>query len=236
MKGVFIMPKFNEQLKLLRHEADLSQQDLANIIGISKSSINMYERGDREPSIETLEAIADHFNVDMDYLLGKSNHRNKFAWLKELDSEATHEPPPKLPVNILPMPKMKRVPLIGTIACGTPILAVEDATEFVDAPESIHGDIDFALECKGDSMINARIFPGDIVYIKQQPVVANGEIAAVLIGDEATLKRVYYTPDNNCITLRACNPLYSDMIYTGPELDNIKILGKAVWFMSKVRI
>lgn len=229
------MPKFNDRLKLLRYEARLTQQELANILGISKSSINMYERGDREPNLETLEAIADHFNVDMDFLLGKSDHRNKFAWLKEIDpQEISMEQ--TLPANILPLPIMKRIPLIGTIACGTPILAVEDATEFIDAPEGIQNDIDFALECKGDSMINARIFPGDIVYIKQQPVVENGEIAAVLIGDEATLKRVYYTPGNDRITLRACNPLYSDMTYTGEQLNEIKILGKAVWFMSRVRI
>lgn len=224
------MPKFNEQLKMLRREAGISQQEFANRIGISKSSVNMYERGEREPGFETLETIADYFHVDMDFLLGKSEHRNKFAWLNDLDDSKESF---TLPQNIMPIPKMKKVPLIGTIACGTPILAVEDATEFINAPETM--DIDFALECKGDSMINARIFPGDIVYIKRQPVVENGEIAAVLIGEEATLKKVYYTPGANRIVLQACNPMYSDMVYTDAQLNEIKILGKAVWFMSKVR-
>lgn len=215
---VIFMNEFKDMLIFLRKREGLSQLELGEKLNLTKSTISMYENGRRKPSFEVLEAIADYFNVSMNFLMGKD------------------EAPSPLPANILPTPKMKRIPLIGTIACGTPILAVEDATEFIDAPEGIQGDIDFALECKGDSMINARIFPGDIVYIKQQPVVENGEIAAVLIGDEATLKRVYYTPDSDRITLRACNPLYSDMTYTGPELNDIKILGKAVWFMSRVRI
>lgn len=212
------MNEFKDMLIFLRKREGLSQLELGEKLNLTKSTISMYENGRRKPSFEVLEAIADYFNVSMNFLMGKD------------------EAPAPLPANILPMPKMKRIPLIGTIACGTPILAVEDATEFIDAPEGIQNDIDFALECKGDSMINARIFPGDIVYIKQQPVVENGEIAAVLIGEEATLKRVYYTPGNDRITLQACNPMYSDMIYTGEQLNEIKILGKAVWFMSRVRI
>ena len=80
------MAKFNERLKLLRRESGLSQQDFAKQLGTSKSSVNMYERGEREPGIETLEAIADYFNVDMDYLLGKSDHRSKSAWLEDIDN------------------------------------------------------------------------------------------------------------------------------------------------------
>lgn len=87
------------------------------------------------------------------------------------------------------MPKTKKVPLIGTIACGTPILAVENIECDVDMPENIRAD--FALRCKGDSMIDAHIYDGDIVYIRKQPIVDNGEIAAVIIDDEATLKRFY---------------------------------------------
>lgn len=79
------MPKFNDRLKLLRRESGLSQMDFAKQLGLSKSSVNMYERGEREPSLETLEAIADYFNVDMDFLLGKSEHRSKTAWLEGID-------------------------------------------------------------------------------------------------------------------------------------------------------
>ena len=126
------------------------------------------------------------------------------------------------------------ITLIGTIACGGPILAVQDAEETVALPE--HIDADFSLRCKGDSMINARIFDGDIVYIKEQPMVENGEIAAVIIGEEATLKRVYYTPGSNRITLRACNPMYPDMEYEGETIDHIRILGKAVAFTAHIRL
>ena len=82
-------------------------------------------------------------------------------------------------------------------------------------------------------MINARIFDGDVVYIRQQPDVDDGEIAAVLIGDEATLKRVHKYP--NKLVLSACNPMYNDFVYSGDELESIRIIGKAVAFMSWVR-
>ena len=207
-----------------RKELNMTLNDIADAIGVARSTIQRYEKGTiTKVKLPVIEAIANTLKVNP-------------AWIVCKTDDPTPVGAAPLPANIIPLPKMKRVPLIGTIACGTPILAVEDATEFIDAPEGIQNDIDFALECKGDSMINARIFPGDIVYIKQQPVVENGEIAAVLIGDEATLKRVYYTPGNDRITLQACNPLYSDMIYTGEQLNEIKILGKAVWFMSRVRI
>lgn len=84
-------------------------------------------------------------------------------------------------------------------------------------------------------MINARIFDGDIVYIRKQPTVENGEIAAVRIGEDATLKKVYYSPENSRLVLRPCNPLYPDFIYSDEELHNVEILGKAVAFTSFVR-
>ena len=135
--------------------------------------------------------------------------------------------------NIISMPKTYTVPLVGTIACGQPILAVEEAEETVEVPNWVHAD--FALRCKGDSMINARIFDGDIVYIQRMPNVEPGQIAAVRVEDEATLKKVYYTPGSNRITLRACNPLYPDLVYENGSLDQIEILGLAVGFYSTVR-
>ena len=132
--------------------------------------------------------------------------------------------------NIIPIPKMNRIPLVGTIACGTPILASENLEGEVITPEDIKAD--FALRCKGDSMIDARIMNGDIVYIRQQPTVENGEIAAVLIDEEATLKRVYLS--DNTVTLVACNSKYQPFVYTGEQLDQIRILGKAVGFTSTI--
>lgn len=214
------MPKFSERLKQLRNERGISQQTLANCLGgISKSSINMYERGDREPGLETLEAIADFFNVDMDFLLGKSSIPNK-----AIAGVFSHD-------NIIPMPEMRKIPLIGCIACGAPILADEHIEDYIDIPKHIHAD--FALTCKGDSMINARIFDGDIVYIRKQDTVENGEIAAVLIEDEATLKRVRLFDDH--ISLEPENPQYRPIVYWGEEMNSVHIIGKAVAFTSCVR-
>ena len=120
--------------------------------------------------------------------------------------------------------------LVGDIACGEPITAEQNVQEYVDVPEGIV--CDFCLRCHGDSMIDAGIRDNDVVYIKTQPQVEDGEIAAVRIGDEATLKRVYY--DGSTITLVPANSAYRPKSYSGPELDDIQIEGKATgythWF------
>jgi len=212
------MPKFAERLKTLRTSKELSQADFAK--QIKQSSVNMYERGEREPGLETLERIADYFNVDMDYLLGKSDVVNRNHWSSESSI-----------VNLIPMPHMRKIPLVGTIACGEPILAEENIEEYIDIPKDLAGD--FALTCKGDSMINARIFDGDIVYIRQQNTIENGEIAAVLIDSEATLKRVRLFDDH--IVLEPENPMYKPLAYWGEEMNTVRILGKAVAFTSIIR-
>ena len=217
------MSKFSERFKLLRKERGLSQAALATELGFTKSSVNMYERGDREPGLESLETIADFFNVDMDYLLGKSDVQNRFLYTPASDAESV-----ALPDNIIPRPATYTVPLLGTIACGEPILAAENIEDNVEVPEHIHAD--FALRCKGDSMINARTHDGDIVYIRQQPAVNNGEIAAVLIGDEATLKRVYVYEDH--VVLQPENPAYAPLVYFKDAMQAVRILGKAVGFTS----
>lgn len=135
------------------------------------------------------------------------------------------------PPNVSPMPETRKIPLLGTIACGEPILAEENIDDYVNIPKELAGD--FALTCKGDSMINARIFDGDIVYIRQQDTVENGEIAAVLIGDEATLKRVRLFDDH--ISLEPENPQYRPIVLWGEEMNTVRILGKAVAFTSAVR-
>lgn len=218
------MTKFNERLKILRKEANLSQEELAKKIGVSKSSVNMYERGEREPGFETLEAIADCFNADMDFLLGKSDCKNRYEWAK---CKAVQIP---TATNIIPLPLASSIPLVGNIACGEPILAEENIEGYVKAPAYCEGS--FALRCKGDSMTGARILDGDIVIIRQQSDIDDGEIAAVLIEDEATLKRVYKMPGR--LVLRAENPRYAPIDLSGAELDGVRILGKAVYFISEV--
>ena len=204
-------------LKSLREEKALNMKELSKLLDIPYTTYVGYEKGQREPSSDVLIKIADFYNTTVDYVLGATNIRSLPSSL-DID-------------NIIPIPTTKKVPLLGTIACGEPILATENIEMYIKVDESIPAD--FALKCKGDSMINARIFDGDIVYIRQQPDVEDGEIAAVLIGDEATLKKVHKYP--NKIVLSACNPMYDDYVYTNEQLNEIRILGKAVAFFSVIK-
>ena len=202
-------------LKNRRTELGLTQLDVANAVGVSEATVSRWESGDiANMKRSRIASLASVLKMSPSIIMG---------WNEE------HEAP--MPSNIIPMPAMRKVPLVGSIACGTPILAEENLDGTVEAPDHVRAD--FALRCKGDSMINARIFDGDIVYIRQQESVEHGEIAAVLIGDEATLKRVYMYDD--CISLEAENPQYKPMVYRGEELNNIRILGKAVAFTSVIR-
>lgn len=211
------MATFSERLKSLRSEKGWSQQRLADELNLSKSSVNMYERGEREPGFETMEAIADTFNVDMDYLYGRTDVK-----IAEPIQFNTGTVPP----GFEPLPRMVKKPLIGDIACGEPITAEQNVADYVDVPETVH--CDFCLRCHGDSMVDAGIQDNDVVYIRIQPEVEDGEIAAVRIGGEATLKRVYY--DGQSLTLMPANSSYRPKTYSGPELENIRIEGKAVGF------
>ncbi len=202
-----------EKIKMAREAKGLTQEQLGALCGTTKQTIFKYENGIiTNIPLDRLEKMAEVLSITPMSLMG---------W------EDT------LPSNILPLPNMVKKPRLGTIACGKPILAVEDAEEFDMVPDGVN--CDFTLKCKGDSMINARIFDGDTVYIRSQPQVENGQIAAVRIGEEATLKKVYYTPGSDRITLRACNPMYADMVYEGDTLNQIQILGLAVGFYSIVR-
>lgn len=210
------MATFAERLKSLRREKGWSQQRLADELDLSKSSVNMYERGEREPGFETMEAIADLFNVDMNYLYGRTD-------IKIADPIVLAPKKPTIPPGFEPMPKMDWVPLVGRIACGTPITAEENVEQMVCVPSRWHST--FTLTCKGDSM-EPRIHDGDLVAIRSQPEVEQGEIAAVRIGDEATLKHVYL--HENFIELRPENPAFESIILTKEEMNTVVIEGKAV--------
>lgn len=122
--------------------------------------------------------------------------------------------------------------MLGEIACGEPIFANEDHETYIDASAEIKAD--FCLTAKGDSMTGARIFDGDIVFIREQAIVENGQIAAVVIGEEVTLKRWYYYPEQKKLVLQAENPRYEPFVFIGEELNNIRCLGRAVSFMSNL--
>ena len=206
-----------DKIRAAREAAGLTQEELGKKCGTTKQTIYKYEIGKiTNIPLDRLEKIADIVGVTTTSLLG---------WQPE------ERPSTPLPSNILPMPEMRKIPLLGTIACGAPVLAEEHIEGQVDILVHIHAD--FALTCKGDSMINARIFDGDIVYIRQQDTVENGEIAAVLIETEATLKRFKRLPDR--IILEPENPLYDPLVYRKEEMNEVRILGKAVAFTSSVR-
>lgn len=211
------MADFAAVIKRLRIERGITQEQLASMLKISRSTIGMYETGSREPDFETCEAIADIFNVDMDYLLGRSNVERK-------DPVS----PTPIPPGFEPLPKMVKRPLVGAIACGEPITAEENVEDYVDVPED--AQCDFCLRCKGDSMIDAGIHDGDIVYIHIQPEVENGQIAAVRIDGEATLKRVFWNEESQTLQLLAENRNFAPLVYTGQVLDTVHIEGRAVGF------
>ena len=205
-----------ERLRVVRQKQHLTQKDIAAFLGVDRTTYVKYETGKSKPSFETLQKIADFFSVSTDYLLGRETAPGPDLYSIQ---------------GIGPVPATKKVPRLGTIACGEPILAVENIDEYDDAPGGV--SCDFTLLCKGDSMIGARILDGDIVYIRQQEDVEDGEIAAVLIGNDATLKRVRRS--NGQLILWPENPAYSPLIFQGRELANVRILGKAVAFLSSVR-
>lgn len=197
-------------IKQRRSELRLTFEDIGNAVGVGKSTVKKWEDGTiTSIGCDKIPALAAVLQISPYAIMGIDNG----------DSFIN---------NIIPLPTTGSIPLLGTIACGTPILAEENLEGEVTVPENIKAD--FALRCKGDSMIDARINDGDIVYIRQQPVVNNGEIAAVLIGDEATLKRVYIS--KNTITLMACNSRYEPFVFSNKETEQVHILGKAVGFTS----
>lgn len=224
------MATMGQRIRELRLSLGMTQGKLAATLGVSKSAIGMYETDRREPDNSTLEAIADFFNVDMDYLYGKADVKNRYEWWKEYSKKVDPYTGVPSASNIIPMPEMYQIPLLGTIACGQPILAQENVEANIDIPTTIKAD--FALRCKGDSMIGADIYDGDIVYIRRQEEVLDGQIAAVLIEDaaeaEATLKRVYYDREAGELRLVAENPAVKTLVYHGETLNRIKVLGKAV--------
>ncbi|MBQ9806382.1 MAG: helix-turn-helix domain-containing protein [Clostridia bacterium] len=203
--------KFATILRDLRKKNGYTQEALAEKLKIAKSTVSMYEHGERMPNYATMQALADLFAVEMDVLYGR---------------EAL-----PLPHNVRTV-KTKKIPLLGEIACGEPIFAQEEHQAFVEAGENIQAD--FCLTAKGDSMIGARIHDGDVVFIRSQPMVENGEIAAVIIEDEATLKRWYYYPDTEKLVLTPENPSYEPLVYVGTELESVRCLGKAICFMSNL--
>lgn len=205
------MATLYDRIKSRRTELGLTVEELAHKMGYKdKSSISKIENGKADIPQSKIAAFADALQTTPAYLMG---------WEEQPEPKK-----PTIPPGFEPMPKMKKIPLIGAIACGEPITAEQNIEKMVDVPENIR--CDFSLTCHGDSMVDAGIHDKDVVYIRIQPEVENGEIAAVRIDGEATLKRVYYNPGT--LTLMPANPAYAPIIYTGPQLEEVHIEGKAV--------
>ena len=197
----------NVEAEKLRLEKGLTLAELSKLIGVSDATLQRYESGEIQNIKRSVCAkLAEVFGCTEAYIMYGSGEDNIYAY-----------------DNVIPVHR-KRLPVLGEIACGEPIYCDERYGEvFVTNSDT---SADFCLIAKGDSMIEARIFDGDIVFIKSQSDVENGEIAAVIIDNEATLKRVYKT--DNVLSLMPANPKYSPLVYTGEAMNSIRILGKAV--------
>ena len=199
------MQSFSHNLKSIMNEKQIRASELSRLTGISKARISQYTNGIYIPKAAALDAIANALGVNRDALLGNKTQ------------------------SFLPY---KHMPLLGSISCGAPVFVNQENGERIITDKNI--DADFCLIARGDSMKDARICNGDIVFLKSCEMVNNGEIAAVVINDEATLKRVYYYPEQNKIMLIPENPKYQPLIYTDEEIDDIRIIGRAVAFRSQL--
>ena len=203
-----------EQIKYYRKRSGYSMEELGARLGVSRQTVFRYESGAIENvPREKLRKMAQLFGVSEAKLLGFEESR----YGRE---------------EILPLGGTL-VPMLGEIACGEPIYASEERGRFVLADARLGAD--FCLRAKGDSMTGARIYDGDIVFVHAQESVDNGDIGVVVVGDEATLKRVYFYPEEEKLILAAENPAYPPLVYLGSELDEIRILGKAIAFQSAIK-
>lgn len=208
------MENLSAILKHRRRELGLTLAQIADQMGVAEATVQRWESGNiKSIRYEKIGKLAEVLQV---------NPASFMNWGGAIDN---------LPSNVRPLESMDKIPLIGRIACGTPILAEENIEEYVDLPRHIRAD--FALTCRGESMINAGIQSGDIVYIRKQEHVENGQIAAVRVDDEeATLKRFYY--DGECIRLMAENPSCPTWSFFGPDMERVHVMGLAVGYTHAI--
>ena len=205
------MSQLSTTLKQRRKELGLTLAQIADAMGVTEATVQRWESGNiKSIRYEKIGKLAEVLKISPAILMGWDDASN-----------------PNIPKNISPLPRMKKWKVLGGTACGEPIFKELDG-ETVLAPADI--DADFVFRCVGDSMINARIFDGDIVFVKSGPV-EDGQIAVVRVGEDYTLKRIYRGPDY--LELRAENPMYPAQIIRGDQI-NAEIVGRAVQFLSRV--
>lgn len=214
---------FGQRVEKIRKEKGLTQDELAKKVGYtSRSTISKIEKDERDVPRSTVTILAEALGVKPSALMGWEDE--KIESNDENDNILSYS-------NVIPIKKI-RLPLLGEIACGQPIFADEQHELYIDV-ENDYG-ADFCLKANGESMINAGIDSGDIVLIRKTSMVNNGEIAAVIIDDEATLKRVYYYPEKGKLILNPENPSFEPLVYINEELNTIQIIGKAVAILKKI--
>lgn len=201
----------SENLKKARTNARYSQQQMADLLGIKLRTYASYERGEREINAAFVKHFCAVLNISASEILGMN-----IPHIKVFDTSQL---------------RRRRYPLLGVVACGEP--TIDEINEYFDFDDI---DADFALKCKGDSMIGAHIYDGDIVLIKRCEIVDNGQIAAVAVDSdgECTLKKVYFDKEREQLTLMPCNPAYDPIIIHGTALNEVRIIGRAVGFFSKL--
>jgi repressor LexA len=199
---------------------NMRAQDLVNATGISKASISQYVNGSHAPSNISAGKMAAALGVSP-------------IWLMGFDVSPTSEDPTAPIHPDIKDIKIYRTPMLGDVACGQPIVANPEYETYIET--DFNPKANRCVRARGDSMIGARIYDGDIVFIKDCDTVDNGDIAVVIIEDEVTLKRFYYYPDQNIVQLIAENPAYAPLIYSGEEINHIKIVGKALFFQGVIK-
>lgn len=206
---------FPDRFREVIANKDITQTELSKITGITQSSISDWLNGKYLPKQDKIDILAKALGVSPAYLMGWEDENN----------EPILE---NIPGIITPI-KMKRIPILGTISCGKPIFADQNYDGYFMIDTNLP-EADFVLKAKGDSMIEANIFEGDFVFFRKQRDVDNGTIAAVLIDEEATLKRV--NKSNDVLILQPCNKNYEPLIYSKDDDKNIIILGQMIGVYS----
>lgn len=214
---------FVKRLNELLKQNGISRKQFSEDVQINKNQVKRWEDNNAVPNRTTLTVIANYFGVSVAYLKGE-----------------TDDPTPENAFDhfsisgIMPV-KRKKLPILGSVACGEPIWAEEEYQGYISVNDDIKAD--FCLLAKGDSMIDAGIKDGSIILVKSQPTVDNGQIAVVLIENEATLKRIYFDEANKSLILNPANPAYTPIIINAEQLRSgqVKILGKAVACQFKIR-
>lgn len=208
---------FKDKIKFNREKLGYTLEELSKLVGVSAPTIQRYESGEiKNVRRDKISKLAKALNISPAYLMG---------WEDE-NSDPILE---NIPGIITPV-KLKKIPILGTIACGKPILAEENYDGYFMIDENLPYS-DFVLRAKGDSMIDANIHEGDLVFFRKQNDVDNGTIAAVLIEDEATLKRV--NKSNDTLILQPCNTNYNPIIINKSDNKKVLILGQMVGVYSK---